>query len=87
MSDTPILITINSQQDIEYSAPDTVLESLESRKIEVQYHCREGFCGACRTRLVSGKVEYKIAPLAYLDDDEILPCCCVPKTPIAIEVE
>ncbi|UAA40342.1 2Fe-2S ferredoxin-like protein [Paraneptunicella aestuarii] len=82
-----LLITINSQQAIEYSSGETVLECLENRNIEVQYHCREGFCGACRTRLKQGEVEYKIAPLAYVDDDEILPCCCVPKTNIEIEVE
>lgn len=57
--------------------PDqTLLESLEANNIDVHSHCREGFCGTCRTQLVSGEVEYTIDPLAYIDDDEILPCCC-----------
>lgn len=83
-------ISIKSRQQgrkIPYSAGDTLLECLEINQIEVQYHCREGFCGACRTKLLSGKIEYNIAPLAYLDDDEFLPCCSVPKTDIEIELD
>ncbi len=68
--------------------PDcTLLESLESQGIHIHYHCREGFCGACRSTLLEGDVDYTTDPLAYFDDDEILPCCCVPKTPLKIKVQ
>jgi len=63
-----------------------LLESIEDQKIVVQFHCREGFCGACRTKLRSGEVEYTSFPLAYIDDDEILPCCCYPLSDIEIEL-
>ncbi|MDC8831156.1 class I ribonucleotide reductase maintenance protein YfaE [Alteromonas gilva] len=67
--------------------PDkTLLESLESHKIDVQYHCREGFCGACRTRIIHGNVDYVTDPLAFIDDDEILPCCCVATSDIKIQI-
>lgn len=67
--------------------PDqTLLEALESHRIEVHYHCREGFCGACRTKLLDGKVSYTTDPLAYIDDDEILPCCCVAQSALKIDV-
>ena len=31
-----------------------LLAALESHNINVEYQCREGYCGSCRTRLVSG---------------------------------
>lgn len=78
---------VSHQQDCQYSAGDTLLESLESAKINVQYHCREGYCGACRTKLIEGEIEYTTAPLAFVDDDEILPCCCHPTTNLKINIE
>ncbi|QJR79357.1 2Fe-2S ferredoxin-like protein [Alteromonas pelagimontana] len=69
------------------SQPDkTLLESLEANNIIVHYHCREGFCGACRTKMLSGKVSYTTDPLAYIDDDEILPCCCIALCNLVIKV-
>ncbi|GAB2684652.1 class I ribonucleotide reductase maintenance protein YfaE [Aliiglaciecola sp. 3_MG-2023] len=65
---------------------DTILESLEKQNIEVHYHCREGFCGACRSKLISGEVDYKTDPLAYIDDDEFLPCCCIALGDIKIKL-
>lgn len=64
---------------------DSILDCLHANKVEVMYHCREGFCGACRVRKVTGTVDYKLDPLAFIDDDEILPCCSTPKTNIEIE--
>ncbi|QBG34574.1 class I ribonucleotide reductase maintenance protein YfaE [Litorilituus sediminis] len=67
---------------------ETLLECLESADIEVHYHCRDGFCGACRVTLTSGQVAYpKGEPLAFIADGEILPCCCMPITDISIEVD
>jgi len=80
-------ICVNKAQNIVHDPKDTLLETLEKNAVLVQYHCREGFCCACRTTLNSGEVEYTIAPLAYVDDDEILPCCCKPTSDIDISVE
>lgn len=79
-------ITVD-QQTVPYQPDSTVLESLERHNIEVHFHCREGFCGACRTRLIEGEVEYQVPPLAFIDDDEILPCCCKPLTDLELETE
>ena len=65
---------------------DTILESLEKRNIEVHYHCREGFCGACRSKLIDGDIDYTTDPLAYIDDDEFLPCCSVALGEIKIKL-
>lgn len=80
-------ITTTTGLDIPYQQDKTILESLEAANVEVHYHCREGFCGACRTKICSGEIEYTTDPLAYIDDDEILPCCSVPKTDILLTIE
>lgn len=74
---------------IDYDDPkQTLLECLESADIEVHYHCRDGFCGACRVTLLEGEINYpKGEPLAYIGDGEILPCCCIPLTNITLEIE
>lgn len=62
----------------------TLLETLERHHQPVESQCRAGFCGACRTRLYHGQVRYLTTPLAFIGDDEILPCCCVPQTDLQI---
>ncbi|WP_034944358.1 class I ribonucleotide reductase maintenance protein YfaE [Erwinia oleae] len=64
----------------------SLLDALESHKICVEYQCREGYCGSCRTRLLKGEVCYAAAPLAFIEEGEILPCCCTAKGDIEIEM-
>lgn len=54
----------------------SVLEALEANQLETEYQCREGYCGSCRVRMVHGEVCYFKQPLAWLEEQEILPCCC-----------
>ena len=88
MTDTKdsFVITLTDNKTVSSSVDKTLLESLESAGIEVHYHCREGFCGACRTQLLEGEVEYTTDPLAYFEDDEILPCCCKATSDIKISI-
>lgn len=66
----------------------TLLNCLEKHDVEVHYHCRDGFCGACRVTLTKGQVNYPQGePLAYIADNEILPCCCVPNSNISLELD
>lgn len=66
----------------------TTLEYLEANNVEIHYHCRDGFCGACRVTLEKGEIEYVNGePLAFIREGEILPCCCIPKTDIEITTE
>lgn len=67
--------TVAFEVDEHATAP--LLQSMEQAGIEAHYHCRAGFCGACRTRLVSGSVEYTTEPLAYIRNGDILPCVCI----------
>ncbi|AXR06790.1 class I ribonucleotide reductase maintenance protein YfaE [Salinimonas sediminis] len=79
-------IDVVDAQCVPAGTDKTLLESLEQHGIDVHYHCREGFCGACRTKLLAGNVRYTTDPLAYIDDDEILPCCCIPLTHLKVTV-
>ncbi|MCW3173705.1 class I ribonucleotide reductase maintenance protein YfaE [Shewanella subflava] len=58
----------------------TLLEALEYKKVKVFSECRNGFCGACKTEVISGEVTYIKEPLAELKANECLPCCCIPQT-------
>ena len=44
----------------------SLLAALESHNVEVEYQCREGYCGSCRTRLVAGQVDWITEPLAFI---------------------
>ena len=66
----------------------TLLDCLESANIEVHYHCRDGFCGAFRVTLVECDINYPQGePLAFVGENEILPCCCIPVTDITLVID
>ncbi|UIM99776.1 class I ribonucleotide reductase maintenance protein YfaE [Yersinia ruckeri] len=64
----------------------SLLEALEHYQIAVEYQCRSGYCGSCRTRLLRGEVCYQQQPLAFIQDGDILPCCCTPVGDIELEM-
>lgn len=65
---------------------ETLLDGLERTGHQVEYQCRSGYCGACRLILRSGSVEYEKPPLAFVRQDEILPCCCRAVEPLVVQV-
>lgn len=65
---------------------ETLLEGLERTGHQVEYQCRSGYCGACRVTLRAGSVKYNTTPLAYLRQDEILPCCAHAAEPLVVKV-
>lgn len=71
---------------IEYSlnTDKTLLENLELHSVNIEFHCRDGHCGACRCRLISGQAEYINFPLAYCRDGEVLTCCSTSKNNIEL---
>ncbi|WP_448213033.1 class I ribonucleotide reductase maintenance protein YfaE [Colwellia sp. MEBiC06753] len=81
-------VVANGQAVIFTDKHQSLLECLESENIEVHYHCRDGFCGACRIQLNQGQINYPQGePLAFVGDNEILPCCCVPETDITVTID
>lgn len=63
-----------------------LLDVLHDNNIFVEYQCRDGYCGSCRTKLVNGEVKYIKQPLAFIGENEILPCCCKPVTDIELAI-
>lgn len=72
---------------LQFHHAKNLLESLEAQDVQVPYQCREGYCGGCRTDLIEGEVAYLEEPMAWINDGEILPCCCVPKTALKIKLK
>ncbi len=78
-------VTINKVTNLVNSKNSTLLESMEMSGLKPEYNCRDGHCGACRCKLESGEVEYIGFAMAYLKDDEILPCICRAKSDVNLE--
>ncbi|WP_201526646.1 MULTISPECIES: class I ribonucleotide reductase maintenance protein YfaE [Psychrobacter] len=57
---------------------ESLLDGLLRTGHKVDYQCKEGYCGSCRIRQVTSSqpIDYPFAPLAMIEDNEILPCCC-----------
>lgn len=65
---------------------NNLLEVLEQHKIPIEYQCRSGYCGSCRVTLLKGEVDYLVSPLAFIQHNEILACCCYPCGDIEIDL-
>ncbi|EAT13825.1 hypothetical protein RED65_10544 [Oceanobacter sp. RED65] len=75
------------EKPLQFHYASSLLESLEAQGVQVPYQCREGYCGGCRTDLVEGEVAYLQEPMAWINEGEILPCCCVPKSPLKLKLK
>lgn len=81
-------VTVGEQEVIFTDRDSNLLSCLEAANVAVEYHCRDGYCGACRVTLNKGQVKYPQGePLAFVGDNEILPCCCIPHSDIDITIE
>lgn len=68
-------LVINNQLSILLHRQErSLLEAMETNGVVPESHCRDGYCGACKCKLVEGEVEYNKSPLAYVRDGEVLPC-------------
>lgn len=63
----------------------SILEALEKAGIEMNYQCRNGICGTCRCRLVSGEIEYLNEPFAMTKKNEIFICIAKAKTSVKLK--
>ena len=70
---------------------ETVLAAALRQQIGLPYGCRDGACGSCRARLLSGEIEYgKQYPTALAGDglpvNSVILCQARPKTDLLIDV-
>lgn len=73
------------QRIVEFNGQDALLDTLEKNGIHHEYQCRSGYCGACRVTLLSGQVSYPTPPLAFLNAQDLLLCCCQVESDLEIE--
>jgi ferredoxin len=58
-------------------ADSTVLEALTAAGVDVLYSCREGTCGTCETRVLSGTVDHRdslLTPAEQAANDTMMVC-------------
>lgn len=77
---------IYAQVTLEHDNRISLLEHLENNGIFHEYQCRSGYCGSCRVKIRKGKVSYKEPPLAFVQPNEILLCCCQVEEDLDIEM-
>ena len=71
-------------------AATTVLEEALAAGLHIPYGCRNGACGACKSRLVEGQVDHGAAQEHALSAAErtagmLLACCATPLSDLVIE--
>lgn len=83
------IVSLQGQPTLLYAHQEfnNLLEALELKKVKLFSECRNGFCGACKTKVNSGKVYYVNEPLAPLEQGECLPCCCVPDGNVDLDLD
>ncbi len=79
-------IKIDNKIEFKYGMEFSLLDSIENQTLNIDYNCRAGFCGSCKCTLLSGEVNFiqPQTPLIPIKEDEILTCCCRPKTDLEI---
>lgn len=79
-------VQLESGQRLTFQRAKTLLDSLEAQDVDVHYQCREGYCGSCRAKLLEGEIHQVNEPMAWLNDDEILLCCSIPRSNIKLKL-
>jgi ferredoxin len=67
---------------------ESLLDLAEGHGIDIENACREGYCGTCKIKLISGEVDMEITDA--LEDEDlkqnmVLPCVAKPKSNIVVE--
>ena len=83
---TRVTLSLSGTEVLCQEEHPSLLAALEANQVTVEYQCREGYCGSCRCRLVTGQVDWLTEPLAFINEGEILPCCWRAKGDIGIEM-
>jgi len=82
------IIFASSDRTITCESEKFVLDAALEAGIKILFNCREGFCGTCKSRLVSGEVDMKhnggIRP-KEIAAGKFLPCCSKPLSDLIVE--
>ena len=84
------VINKNSQHNFEVRPSQTVLAAAIDAGINLPYGCRNGACGSCKAKLISGKVMHTDYQTSAMSDAELaagntLLCCAMALEDLTIE--
>jgi ferredoxin-NADP reductase len=71
------VVFIHSQKVCQVSAGSTLLDLAERNQVQIPYGCRQGLCGTCATRVLSGTVQMDVEAGLTADQRNagyVLPC-------------
>ena len=76
-----------SKVEASAGAEEFLLDVAEAQGVEIDYACREGSCGSCITKLISGTVEMEDNDLSpdELADGMIYPCVARATSPVSLD--
>jgi len=66
---------------------ESILQCAMRNNIKMKYHCAAGFCGACKIKLISGKVKQDHnggISRTHIANGFILACCSFPYSDVEI---
>ena len=80
-----------SGENFEALTNTTILESAITANINLPFGCKDGSCGSCKCKLITGQVQYQES-VSSLSEEEvsqgiILPCVSIAKSDIEIEMQ
>jgi vanillate O-demethylase ferredoxin subunit len=68
-------------------AGETIVDALKAQGVEVDTSCREGYCGTCMTRYLSGEPLHRDSVLDDEDREEfIMICCSRSRSPLVLDL-
>ncbi len=79
-----------SGHEFDVSAEETILDAALRHGLNFPYGCRSGVCGACKTRLIAGEVDYSEgnpAALTQQDFETGMALCCQARATSNLELE
>lgn len=77
----------NSNITVEVAANQSILSAAEAAGITVDYSCRSGLCGTCKSNLVSGEITAPDAQGVTSAEEEagkFLPCCSFARSDLEV---
>lgn len=86
-----MLIKTIYNKSLDANPDKTILDSALEKGVVFEYSCKSGQCGICKTTLLDGEVTELQEQIALSEADreneQILSCCCAPKTDILLDAE
>lgn len=64
----------------------SLLEAAEACDVPAQWSCRMGVCHRCETAIIDGQVIYSPNPIDPPGEGNVLLCCSVPASPVALDL-